>query len=123
MRRLSERSGGRVRTAFNDIWDDLPSVRSSLPLAPWIYLAAAFAFLAFIFIRRLGISGTWHLHLPKRTHKVPSTPVKTPDRPKTRPVPEPAVNATVAALAHALRHSRRYQPKADAISNQSSHDV
>ena len=122
MRRLSERSGGRVRTAFNDIWDDLPSVRSSLPLAPWIYLVAAFAFLAFIFIRRLGISGTWHLHLPKRTHKVPSTPVKKPDRPKTRPVPEPAVNATVAALAHALRHSRRYQPKADAISNQSSHD-
>ena len=102
MRRLSERSGGRARTAFNDIWDDLPSVRTSVPLAPWLYLMAAFAFLASVFARRLGISGTWHFRLPQRTRKAPPSPVEKKSAPAPRPA-EPAVTATAAALARAKR--------------------
>ena len=83
MRRLSERTKGRVRTAFDDIWDDLPAVRTTVPLAPWIYTFAAFAFLASVFVRRLGLSGTWHFRLPRRAPqmRLPST---------RRPRPSPA---------------------------------
>ena len=103
MRRLSEHSKGRVRTAFDDIWDDLPSVRTTTPLAPWIYLLAAFAFLAFVFIRRLGLAGTWHFRLPKRTKKAPPAPVKKEKRPPPPSAAEPTVNATAAAIARAKR--------------------
>ena len=64
MRRLSERTKGRVRTAFDDIWDDLPAVRTTVPLAPWIYTFAAFAFLASVFVRRLG-AGVIYRQSPK----------------------------------------------------------
>ena len=117
MRRLSERTNGRVRTTFDDIWDGLPSVRTSIPLAPWIYVAGAFAFLAFVFARRLGISGTWHFHYSGRAGLRPGRirEGRTSSRPpqsaapvqKKRkgapPPPEPAVTATAAALARAKR--------------------
>lgn len=103
MRRLSERTKGRIRTAFDDIWDDLPSVRTAVPLAPWIYLLAAFAFLASVFVRRLGIKGTWHFRLPRRTRKAPPTPVRKSNLPAPKQAAEPKVNATAAALARVKR--------------------
>ena len=106
MRRLSERTRGRARTAFDDIWDGLPSVRTSIPLAPWIYLAGAFAFLASVFVRRLGISGSWHFRLPQRTRKAPPAPAGG-KRQNAPPPAEPAVNATAAALARARRRASR----------------
>ncbi len=110
MRRLSERSGGRPRTSFDDIWDDLTSVRTTVPLAPWIYTIAAFAFLAAVFVRRLGISGDWHFRLPRRARRASSAnrraaPATT--RPSnSKPAEAPAVNATAAALAHVKRGRR-----------------
>ncbi len=104
MRRLSERTKGRVRTAFDDIWDDLPAVRTSVPLAPWIYTLAAFAFLASVFVRRLGLSGTWHFRLPRRTRKAqPSRPAATSHPSNAKPAEAPTVNATAAALARVKR--------------------
>ena len=117
MRRISERTGGRARTAFDDIWDGLPSVRTSVPLAPWIYLAGAFTFLAFVFVRRLGITGTWHFRYSGRAGLRPGRTGRAGLRPGLRnlpphpqqngngapPPPEPAVNATAAALARAKR--------------------
>ena len=107
MRRLSERTNGRVRTAFDDIWDDLPAVRTTVPLAPWIYTIAAFAFLASVFVRRLGLSGTWHFRLPQRAHTAsskshPATPAATRP-PSAKPAEAPTVNATAAALARVKR--------------------
>ena len=105
MRRLSERTKGRVRTAFDDIWDDLPAVRTTVPLAPWIYTIAAFAFLASVFVRRLGLSGTWHFRLPRRAHKAQPTNRRTAtSRPtNAKPAEAPTVNATAAALARVKR--------------------
>ena len=94
MRRLSERTKGRVRTSFDDIWDDLPAVRTTVPLAPWIYTFAAFAFLASVFVRRLGLSGTWHFRLPRRAATRP---------PSAKPADAPPVNTTAAALARVKR--------------------
>jgi hypothetical protein len=82
MRRLAERSGGHARTSFDDIWNELPSVRTYVPLAPWIYLAAAFAFLAAVFLRRLGATGRWHLKLPHRTHAAKKAPPAKREEPK-----------------------------------------
>ena len=108
MRRLSERTKGRVRTAFDDIWDDLPAVRTTVPLAPWIYTIAAFAFLASVFVRRLGLSGTWHFRLPRRAHKAqPTNRRTTTSRPTdAKPAEAPTVNATAAALARVKRGRR-----------------
>lgn len=103
MRRLSERSGGRMRTAFDDIWEDLPSVRTTVPLAPWIYLLAAFAFLAFVFIRRLGVSGKWHFH---KTGRGTLPRARQNTIPKRTEAPQPSVNATAAALARAKRRPK-----------------
>ena len=108
MRRLSERTKGRVRTSFDDIWDDLPAVRTTVPLAPWIYTIAAFAFLASVFVRRLGLSGTWHFRLPRRAHKAPqksrtaAAPAATRP-PSAKPADAPPVNTTAAALARVKR--------------------
>ena len=110
MRRLSERTKGRVRTSFDDIWDDLPAVRTTVPLAPWIYTFAAFAFLASVFVRRLGLSGTWHFRLPRRAPKAPQksrTAAPAAARPSSaRPADAPAVNTTAAALARVKRGRR-----------------
>ena len=110
MRRLSERTKGRVRTSFDDIWDDLPAVRTTVPLAPWIYTFAAFAFLASVFVRRLGLSGTWHFRLPRRAPKAPQksrTTAPAAARPSNaRPADAPPVNTTAAALAR-VKHGRR----------------
>jgi hypothetical protein len=111
MRRLSERTKGRVRTAFDDIWDDLPAVRTTVPLAPWIYTFAAFAFLASVFVRRLGLSGTWHFRLPRRAPKAPQksrTTAPAAARPSSaRPADAPPVNTTAAALARVKRGRRQ----------------
>ena len=110
MRRLSERTKGRVRTSFDDIWDDLPAVRTTVPLAPWIYTFAAFAFLASVFVRRLGLSGTWHFRLPRRAPKAPQksrTTAPAAARPSSaRPADTPPVNTTAAALARVKRGRR-----------------
>ena len=110
MRRLSERTKGRVRTSFDDIWDDLPAVRTTVPLAPWIYTFAAFAFLASVFVRRLGLSGTWHFRLPRRAPKAPQksrTTAPAAARPSSaRPADAPPVNTTAAALARVKRGRR-----------------
>ena len=106
MRRLAERSGGRTRTSFDDIWEELPAVRTSVPLAPWIYLAAAFAFLAAIFLRRLGATGRWHLKLPQRTRAAKKVPQPKNEPPKAQEREEPEVNATAAAIARLRRNSR-----------------
>jgi Mg-chelatase subunit ChlD len=105
--RLAERSGGRARASFDDIWDDLPSVRTFVPLAPWIYLAAAFAFLAAVSARRLGIRGTWHFKLPNRIKANPA-----PKKPRAANAPRkeekpsaPPENSTAAALALAKRRT------------------
>ncbi len=100
MRRLSETSGGRMRSAFGDIWDDLPSVRVFVPLAPWIYLLAATAFLFCVFVRRLGIAGTWHIGPVKRAKNTPP-PVKTAKPPTY--TTQPSINATAAAFASVKR--------------------
>ena len=110
MRRLSERTKGRVRTSFDDIWDDLPAVRTTVPLAPWIYTFAAFAFLASVFVRRLGLSGTWHFRLPRYTRKAPQksrTAAPAAARQSSaRPADAPPVNTTAAALARVKRGRR-----------------
>ena len=110
MRRLSERTKGRVRTSFDDIWDDLPAVRTTVPLAPWIYTFAAFAFLASVFVRRLGLSGTWHFRLPRRAPKAPQksrTTAPATARPSSaRPADALPVNTTAAALARVKRGRR-----------------
>ena len=106
MRRLAERSGGRARTSFDDIWEELPAVRTSVPLAPWIYLDAAFAFLAAIFLRRLGATGRLHLKLPQRTHAAKKVPQPKNEQPKAQEREEPEVNATAAAIARLRRNSR-----------------
>lgn len=110
MRRLSERTKGRVRTSFDDIWDDLPAVRTTVPLAPWIYTFAAFAFLASVFVRRLGLSGTWHFRLPRRAPKAPqksrTTAPAAARQSSARPADAPPVNTTAAALARVKRGRR-----------------
>ena len=103
MRRIAERSGGRARTSFDDIWEELPAVRTSVPLAPWIYLAAAFAFLAAIFLRHLGATGRWHLKLPQRTHAAKKVPQPKNEPPKAQEREEPEVNATAAVIARLRR--------------------
>ncbi|MBR4616520.1 MAG: hypothetical protein IKO55_13000, partial [Kiritimatiellae bacterium] len=79
-------------------------------LAPWIYTIAAFAFLASVFVRRLGLSGTWHFRLPRRAHKAPqksrtAAPAATRP-PSAKPAEAPTVNATAAALARVKRGRR-----------------
>ena len=111
--RLSERSGGRARTSFDGIWDELPSVRRLVPLAPWLYLLAAFAFLAVVFVRKLGLRGTWARsvrHAPGRA-RTPSAPMKrdaadAPRKNAAQDGTEPKANTTFAALAAAKQRAK-----------------
>ena len=107
--RLSERSGGRARTSFDGIWDELPSIRTLVPLAPWLYLLAALAFLSSVFVRKLGIHGTWHLRLLRREHvkPAPKKPVAAdaPQKPAGGDETEPKANTTFSALAIAKRRT------------------
>ena len=110
MRRLAERTGGRPRTTFDDIWDDLPSARTTVPLAPWIYLLAAIAFLAFVFFRRLGVSGKWHFHIQRHERMPAPSQSRRPNQPT--PAQQPSANATAAALARAKRRRQSAEERA-----------
>ena len=116
MRRLSERTKGRVRTSFDDIWDDLPAVRTTVPLAPWIYTFAAFAFLASVFVRRLGLSGTWHFRLPRRECKARRCAARQHDGRGPRPrKARPQVDLPPTRLKHfhRKRYHRRHREDAE----------
>ncbi len=118
---LSERTGGRARAAFDDIWDELPSVRRTIALAPAIYLLAALVLLASVFIRRLGITGTWHFRRAKPRRIVPASPspnsagaaiatggtVGTNEKGSPAKAGKPSVTATAAAIALASRRNRK----------------
>ena len=107
--RLSERSGGRARTSLDGIWDEIPPVRRFVPLAPWLYLLSASAFLAAVFVRRLGMRGTWHLKLPRGARREQATgkprAAGAPGGPAAPREAEPKANATFAALAAAKRRA------------------
>ena len=109
LEQISAKSGGKVLSTTEGLWDSLPPVPRALALAPGIYLLAAVLFLAFVFQRRLGweFKGLTRLLRRHPANAVPRR--KADDNPKSAsadaaknppsgPHETPPVNTTLAAL-------------------------
>lgn len=104
LERISAQTGGRFVASVDGLWEALPVVRRSVPLAPFLFLFAACVFLILVFIRRLGLGLGWSF---KRVQTVRPVKVKNhaESQAKETPEPQPQPNATAAAFAKVKRRN------------------
>jgi len=124
MERLAAQTGGTVVNSVDELWDQLPTSRHAIELAPFLYLLASALFLALVFARRLGFGLNWSFVKPKVIAKPKSSPTPaaatassaksttSAPTPTSDPAPTssptvPTTNTTASALSIAKRRARR----------------
>jgi len=103
LERLARSTGGIERVELSGIWKDLPKRPRSVPLAPWLLLAAAVCLLLEVLERRTGLvssafralrPGSFRLRLRRKS--LAAAPVTTPT---PTPSEEPATSTATPATA------------------------
>jgi hypothetical protein len=102
LEKLARSTGGVERVDLSGVWKDLPRRPRSVPLAPWLLLAAGLCLLAEVLERRTGLvssalraarPGAFRLRLKRRPAAPPLAPAA------STPAPGKAASATPATSA------------------------